>query len=382
MAQALVRSGHQVTMVCGSNLQGRSGLLAPYKNGKRRGMVNGIEVIEFELAYSNQMTFSKRALVFLKFAIGSVWVAIREPADVVFATTTPLTAGIPGIFSRWICRKPFVFEVRDLWPELPKAMGVITNPFVLAMMSALEWLAYRSANRLIGLSPGIVEGIAKRGIPRDRIELIPNGCDFGIFDLPVTPWRPNGVREQDFMAIFTGTHGIANGLDAVLDVANELKTRNRTDIKLVLVGDGKCKPSLLHRAQAEELDNVVFHPPVPKNELAGLMQSADIGLQVLANFPAFYYGTSPNKFFDYAASGLPVLCNYPGWIAELINDFKCGYAVPPEDPSAFADALTRAADSPGQLEDQGLSALKLAKDKFSRSELSQTFVRWLESANQ
>lgn len=382
MAQALVRSGHVVTMVCGSSVQGQSGLMGPYENGKRRGMVNGVEVIEFNLDYSNHMTLLTRARVFLKFAIDSIWVALREPADVVFATTTPLTAGIPGIFSRWIRRKPFVFEVRDLWPELPKAMEVITNPLILGVMSALEWLSYHSANRLIGLSPGIVEGITKRGIPRDRIELIPNGCDFGIFGTPVTSWRPKGVRAEDFMAIFTGAHGVANGLDAVLDVANELKKRKRPDIKLVFVGDGKLKPSLLTRAQSEGLDNVIFQSPVPKNELAGLMESADIGLQILANIPAFYYGTSPNKFFDYVASGLPVLCNYPGWIAELIDEFNCGFSVPPEDRSAFADALIRAADSRGLLEGQGLNALKLAKGRFARSELSRVFVEWLEGARQ
>ena len=382
MAQALVQSGHRVTMVCGSSQQGRSGLCAPFVNGKRRGLVNGVEVIEFNLAYSNHMSLFKRTLVFFRFATGSVWVALREPTDVVFATSTPLTAGIPGIFARWIRRKPFVFEVRDLWPELPKAMGVITNPFLIAMMSFLELLAYRSANKLVGLSPGIVEGIARREAPRDSIALIPNGCDLEIFRASVAPWRPQEVKPNDFMAVFTGTHGIANGLDAVLDVAEELKNRKRADIKLVLVGDGKLKPSLEARAHAEGLDNVIFYPPVPKKKLVGLIKSADLGLQILANVPAFYYGTSPNKFFDYIASGLPVMCNYPGWIAELIGEFKCGFAVPPEDPSAFADALITAAESRGELEEQGRNALSLAQAQFDRSELSRAFVDWLERAGQ
>ena len=99
-------------------------LSVPFEKGRRRGGIDGIDVIEFDLDYGNHMGFVQRLDVFLKFAIGSVGVALREPADVVFATTTPLTAGIPGIFARWLTRKPFVFEVRDLWPELPKAMGV------------------------------------------------------------------------------------------------------------------------------------------------------------------------------------------------------------------------------------------------------------------
>lgn len=216
-------------------------------------------------------------------------------------------ASVPKPAPRWLRRKPFVFEVRDLWPELPKAMGVIRNPVVLWAMAVLEWISYRSAHRLIGLSPGIVEGIARRGVPRERTAMIPNGCDLDIFAAPAEPWRPQGVADGDLMAVFTGAHGIANGLDAVLDAAAELKRRGREDIKLVLIGDGKLKPQLQARAEAEALNNVVFHPPVPKARLAGLMAAADVGMQILANVPAFYYGTSPNKFFDYIASGLPVL---------------------------------------------------------------------------
>jgi glycosyltransferase involved in cell wall biosynthesis len=143
------------------------------------------------------------------------------------------------------------------------------------------------------------------------------------------------------------------------------------------------KTNGLRQIQRENIPGIaaVSGVVVAKTTSAGLMQSADIGLQVLANFPAFYYGTSPNKFFDYVASGLPVLCNYPGWIAELINEFKCGYAVPPEDPSAFADALIWAADSSNQLKDQGGNALTLARGRFDRLILSRTFVEWLQGAS-
>jgi len=219
-----------------------------------------------------------------------------ERYDVLFATTTPLTAGIPGIFARWLRGKPFVFEVRDLWPELPRAMGVIKNPLVLWAMGVLEWASYRSAHRLIGLSPGIVEGITHRGVPRARIALVPNGCDLEIFSGDVEPWRPAQVQPGDLLAVFAGTHGLANGLDAVLDAAAELKRRGRDDIKLLLIGQGKLKPGLQARAQREGLGNVVFHDPVNKARLAGLMAATDVGIQSLANVPAFYYGTSPNKF--------------------------------------------------------------------------------------
>jgi glycosyltransferase involved in cell wall biosynthesis len=366
-------------MVCGSAVRGNTGVSVPFHKGRRRGVVDGIEVLEFNLEYSNHDGFLKRTAIFLRFAVLSIVVALTEEFDVVFATSTPLTAGIPGVFARWLRGKPFVFEVRDLWPELPRAMGVIRNPVVLWAMSALEWVSYRSARRLVGLAPGIVDGIARRGVDRSRIALIPNGCDFAIFS-GVEPWRPAGVEADDLMAVFAGAHGIANGLDAVLDAAAELRRRGRRDIKIVLIGEGNLKPQLQRRAAAEGLANVIFHEPVRKKRLAGLIVAAQLGLQILDDVPAFYDGTSPNKFFDCLSCGLPVLINYPGWLAGLVAENGCGYAVPPADPGAFADALIHAADHREALPHMGRRALALARSRFDRRVLATVFVDWLEAS--
>lgn len=377
MARRLLARGHQVTMVCGSYGGGETGLTEPFKGGRRLGTVDGIDIIEFDLAYSNTDGFVKRGLTFVKFALRSVGLAMTERYDVLFATTTPLTAGIPGIVARWLRGKPFVFEVRDLWPELPRAMGVIRNPVVLWAMGVLEWTSYRSAHRLVGLSPGIVEGITHCGVPRERIASVPNGCDLDIFATPVQPWRPTQVRPTDLMVVFAGTHGMANGLDAVLNAAAELKRRGRDDIKLLLIGQGKLKAGLQVRAEREGLSNVVFHDPVNKARLAGLMAATDVGLQVLANVPAFYYGTSPNKFFDYIAAGLPVLNNYPGWLAEMIDEHQCGFAVTPDNSTAFADALEQAAADRQALQVMGQRGLALAKTQFARQALADKWVDWV-----
>lgn len=377
MAKGLLLQGHRVTMVCGSYGAGKTGLSNEFVSGRRYGQVDGIDIIEFDLAYSNADGLLRRTYTFLKFAIKSIVLSLTHKYDIVFATTTPLTAGIPGIFARWLRNKPFVFEVRDLWPELPRAMGVIKNPIMLSLMSFLEWASYHSAHRCIGLSPGIIEGIKKRGIKEGVIEIIPNGCDLDIFEKTASTWRPKGVEETDLMAVFTGTHGVANGLHAVLDAALILKNQNRTDIKIVLVGQGKFKKKLQEQAKINKLNNVIFHDPVNKQRLAELMSGADIGLQVLANISAFYYGTSPNKFFDYISAGLPVLNNYPGWLADIIIENSCGYAIEPDNPKAFANALIHAADNRKVIRKMGQCAQALAKKDFNRFDLAKKWVDWV-----
>jgi len=380
MARCLVDRGHQVLLVCANVARADSGLTGPFTRGYRRGFVDGIEVLEFDLAYSNQDGFIKRTVAFLRFAFRSTWVGLMEKCDLVFATSTPLTAGLPGIFARWLRGRPFVFEVRDLWPELPRAMGVIRNPLVLWAMSILEWVSYRSARRLIGLAPGILNGISRRGVDSSRLTLIPNGCDLALFSGGADLWRPDAVSQDDLLAVFAGAHGIANGLDAVLDAAILLKEQGRSDIKILLIGDGMLKPDLQRRAASEELTNVIFHEPVGKTRLAGLLAAADIGLQILDNVPAFYDGTSPNKLFDYLAAGLPPVINYPGWLAELVLEYECGYAVPPENPKAVAEVLIHAADHPESLSLMGARAGILARDRFDRKKLGGEFVDWLEAA--
>ncbi len=379
MARQLISRGHQVTMICAKSGNSDLGLPGKPDDTVRKGIVDGIQVIQFNLEYSNYMSLPKRSWIFLRYAFNSVLLVMRMDYDLVFATTTPLTAGIPGIFARYLRNKSFVFEVRDLWPELPKAMGVVKNPLVLAGMSALEWLSYRAATAFVALSPGIKQGIAQRSAAGKSIAMIPNGCDLDLFqpgnrkdlDLP-------GVGPEDCVAIFTGAHGIANGLDAVLNMAHELLKRGRKDIVLVFIGDGKLKPHLKERARSEGLENCRFLEPLPKNQLNRVVSCCDIGLMILDDVPAFYYGTSPNKFFDYISSGLPVVNNYPGWLADMITEHQCGSAVPPRNPEAFADALCKLADDPELRKACGKNARCLAEKVFSRQKLSSEFVDFLE----
>jgi len=383
MAKQLIKHGHHVTMFCGSNALGTTGLDGPSKRGMRRGMVDGIDVIEVELFYSNYDSLLKRSFIFLRYALTSITIAWKENYDLLFATSTPLTAGIPGIIMRLLKpKKTFVFEVRDLWPELPKAMKVITNPLTLGALSILEKVSYMAMHAGVALSPGIQEGMRKRSAKDKPIVMIPNGCDTTLFnpvsrDKPMLP-LPKSIPKTGLRCVFTGAHGMANGLDAVLDVAAELKKRETGDIHLIFIGDGKLKPQLVHRAKNEGLTNCHFLPPVPKMQLAAILTQLDIGLMILDNVPAFYFGTSPNKFFDYLSCGMPVLINYPGWLATIIEENDCGRQVPPSDPVAFADALEFFKKHTKEVKQMGKKSRKLAERQFSRYDLSRKFVTFLE----
>jgi glycosyltransferase involved in cell wall biosynthesis len=380
MALHLIDRGHSVTMVCGSLASGRTGGRGPFIRGIRRGCVEGIDVVEINLPYSNHDGLLKRSFIFFRFMWKGMQLALGEQYDILFATSTPLTVVLPGLVGRWIKRRPFVFEVRDLWPELPRAMGVIKNPLLLGMLRLLELAGYKSADRLIGLSPGIVDGICQSGISRAKVTEIPNGCDLDIFGADVDPKRPPGVSKDDLVALYCGTHGPANGLDSVISAAIELQRRDCTEIKIVLIGDGKTKSSLVSASIAAHLSNIIFLDPMGKDDLAQYVRGADIGLQILANVPAFYYGTSPNKFFDYLAAGLPVLTNYPGWVADLINENECGFSSPPNDPIALADAFISANSDRRKLTAMGTRARRLAEDRFDRNRLANKWVSWIESA--
>jgi glycosyltransferase involved in cell wall biosynthesis len=231
---------------------------------------------------------------------------------------------------------------------------------------------YKTATACIGLSPGILDGIKKK-TPNKRLVMIPNGCDLNlVYNVA------KNKKHKKFIAVFTGAHGFANGLDAVLDAAKILIQNGEIDIEIQFIGDGVLKPKLLKRVEVENIKNCKFIDPMPKDDLFTYLQKeANVGLMILDNIPAFYYGTSPNKFFDYIALGLPVINNYPGWLAEMITDNNCGLAVTPRNPEAFSEALITMKSDRESLFRMGENAKQLASSKFDRNKLSDQFVDFL-----
>jgi len=381
MARRLIQAGHRVSMVCGT-----SDLI---DDGGQKGKivqetVDGIEVHRIIEPYSNAMSFPRRWMCFLKFAKRAYkQIKTFKDVDVVFATSTPLTTGDSGRKAAKFHRCPFIFEVRDLWPELPIAMGII-KPWILKnYLKRMELRAYRAASHIIALAPGIKQGICETGYSENQVSMIPNSSDVELFRPAESNDEVNADprfgKPGEFRLAFTGAHGLANGLDAVLDTIGVLKERGVTGIRFCFIGGGGKKPHLVQRAKDEGLgDFVAWVDPIPKKELARILPQMDVGMMILDNIPAFYRGTSPNKFFDYLACGLPVLNNYPGWIGEYIQKYNCGVVVEPQNPQAFADTVVDLMHRREELPAMGQNARKLAETIFNRDILGRQFIEAFE----
>ncbi len=370
-ARYLVKKGHKVTVVTGKYKGGKTGLDGKFVFGKREGNFQGIHIIELNIEYSNRNRFLIRTFKFFIYSIRSILISLTKQYDIIFASSTPLTAGLPGIFAKIFRKKPFVFEVRDLWPELPREMGVIKNSLLLFLLDMLEKITYLKADTIIGLSPGIVEGVKKRVSKNKPIYLVPNGCDIDLFrkEYPLKEDESSNIKK--FKVLYSGTHGLANGLNTLIDAAEIIQRKGINNIEILLIGDGSEKDKLIKLSRERNLKNLKFLENQKKTSLVEIMNSQDLGLQILKNIPAFYYGTSPNKFFDYMSAGLPVLTNYPGWIADLLKDYGAGYICNPDDSEDLAQKIFEASKDKNIKEKiKGASNLS---DNFNRKNLSQKF---------
>jgi glycosyltransferase involved in cell wall biosynthesis len=275
---------------------------------------------------------SSRVLSWVVYSVTALarGLALRRP-DVVYASSPHLLAGLSGLALARARRTHFVFEVRDLWPQVLVDMGFTKEGSMLhRTMRAIESALYQRAELIVVLTPGVQHRLAERGFD-DKVRLIPNCADPEDFD-------PGAAKKElrrrygleGFVVIYAGAHGKANGLDLVLDAAGQIAS-DLPQVRFLMVGDGPMKQHLVDRVATEGLSSVSFLGPVPKREMPALLGAADAGLHVLADVPLFRYGVSPNKIFDYMAAGLPVLTNTPGEMTELIERAGSGVAVAPSE---------------------------------------------------
>ncbi|MEJ7810334.1 MAG: glycosyltransferase family 4 protein [Gemmatimonadaceae bacterium] len=250
--------------------------------------------------------------------------------DVVIGSTPHLFAALAAWRLARQIGVPFILEVRDLWPESLDVGGGRRGAGYHALHALARFL-YRSADAIVVLADGVARYLARSGVPEAKIAVVPNGVDLALFD------RDSLAEPRHALRIgYAGAHGPANGLEAVLDAAAELRDDPR--IRFVLVGDGPAKSSLVERARSLQLENIEFVAPVPKSAMPDFLCGCDAGLMVLKDVALFSFGVSPNKLFDYWAAALPVICNVPGEVAGLVTDAHGGV----QAADASAGALARA----------------------------------------
>ncbi|MCI0709836.1 MAG: glycosyltransferase family 4 protein [Chloroflexi bacterium] len=380
-ARRLIANGHQVTMLTSAAL-----LPEPYQSLKKvtRTELSGIPVIIIPVRYSNKMSFARRILAFVSFAVLASWYALRQPTDVIFATSTPLTIAIPGMLCRWLRRKPMVFEVRDLWPELPVAMGALSNPVARFVAQMLEWMAYHSSRHIIALSPGMAEGIQKRKIAGRRVTVIPNSSDVELFDVPAE--RGQAIRQKlglthdQPLVVYTGTFGHINGTDYLVRLANHARKLD-SDIHFLMVGDGVDRAKIYELA--DELGvrgvNLTLREPMPKTELVNVLAAATVVTSLFINLPPMW-NNSANKFFDALAAGKPIAINYRGWQAAILQESGAGIVLPPEDIELAAQQVVEFARDSTRLAQAREASRKLAYERFNRDLLFEKFEAVLREA--
>jgi glycosyltransferase involved in cell wall biosynthesis len=378
-ARRMVALGHEVVMVTGgSRLPDlhRSGLFARFD-------VDGIDVRSVRNEYSNYMGYGRRIASFLSFIFGSTYLALRAPRpDVIFATSTPLTVGVPGLIASKLRRVPLVFEVRDPWPEAAFQMGALSRTGIAGRAALwLERTLYRESAAVIGLSPGMIDFILAAGADPAIVHMIPNCSDLELFH--PGPKDPAVIAHYGlgdaFVAGYAGAIGPANAVDTIAQAARILRDRGRGDIKVLVVGDGKMLPGVRAFRDEHGLDNLVLVGSLAKNELPALLRSCDVLLAHLAKIPVLYTG-SPNKLFDAMATGRPIIVNSPGWTKPLVVDNDAGLFVEPEDAGQLADAIERLADDPESVRRMGANARRVAEEEFSRDVQADRLVAVLAAA--
>ncbi len=375
-ARRWVKAGHKVTLIAGHY---DIGGLQVDKALNQKQTIEGINVVVVGTKYSNKQSHLRRITSFLSFCFLSIYAGLRtKGVDVIYASSTPLTVGIPAMVIKWARHIPFVFEVRDQWPEIPIELGIITNRFLIKILLWLEKTIYKNCSSIVALSPGQADGIRAVLTEEKPIMVIPNSCDTDVFrpDIDGSAIRQRRGWGEKLVLLHTGAMGKVNGLNFVIDAAERLK--EQSDIMFVLIGDGKQKPFLESRVKELGLTNVEILSSVPKQELPEFYAAADMGLVIIGNFPIIKHN-SANKFFDSLSAGKPVLLNYSGWQRKILEDNEAGLGCHLCNLDEFVEKVLYLNSHRKQIKQMGQNARQVAIKEFNRDNLAKQALAAISS---
>lgn len=379
MARRLVAAGHEVHMVTSDQ--------APDAGSRswRETDEAGIRVHWAPVPYDNRMNYGKRIRAFLSFA----WRAARRAAslrgDIVFATSTPLTIALPAVYAARRSNVPMVFEVRDLWPAVPIAIGAIRNPVAIRAACWLERFAYRNASHIVALAPGMRDEIVSTGFPAERVTVIPNGCDLDVFadgDAGIALRRRHAWLGDRPLLVFSGTFGLVNGMDYLVRLAAAM-ARMDPEVRVAAVGGGReFERTRTLAAETGVLNsNLYLTGTLPKHEAAAWTLAADMTIALFTGPRIVWRDAVQNKFFDSLAAGKPVVNNFPGWQATIAEEAGAGLIVSQTDADGAAEQVVHALRNREWLQRAGRAARRLATEHFNRDVLAARLASVLDEAS-
>jgi glycosyltransferase involved in cell wall biosynthesis len=368
MALELVKKGHEVIIIASKDLKVRKHVIT----------VDGINVIYLNESYDQNMSIFRRLKAFLSFVSKCIQVANKlKNIDLVIATSTPLTIGIPALWLKWFKNIPYVFEVRDLWPEVPIQMGAIKSSLIIKLTRLFEKTIYKNAEHVIALSPGMQEGVLKY-VPKRKTTMIPNMAkkdEFWPREKNKELEKELGLNPRSFKLVHFGSLGLANGCETILESAKLLKAND--SIEFLFVGGGSMEEHLKLECTKNGLKNVKFLGRFSMKYTSEIVNLSDVSIVSFKDLPILYTN-SPNKLFDSLSAGKPIIVNSAGWTKEMVKNHNCGYYFNPNYPQELVDIIKYLQNHPEIVMKMGANARKLAEEKYDKSILSKQFVKVID----
>lgn len=338
--------GHRVTVVTGFPNHPHGVIPSEYR-GKvfQREDHEGVKVLRSYMYAAPNKGFVRRILNYLSFMLSATVSAIccSGKQDIVIATSPQFFVAVAGFVVSLFKRAPFIFEVRDVWPEEIVAVGAMKRGLTIKLLERIEMFLYRRAAMIVAVAKGTIDILTERGIPADKIVLVPNGVDYDRFSSALDDHQ---IRDQynlngHFLVSYIGTHGMAHNLGTVLGAANRL--RRRDDIRFLFVGDGADKDNLVTTSKALKLENVTFVPQQDRVRIAHYYAASDLCLVPLRKAELFTKNI-PSKIYEVMASGKPMLIGATGESQQLVEGARAGIAVEPDNDLDLSEKILQMAD--------------------------------------
>jgi len=371
ISRELIKSGHDVYMITSCN----SG-----EENVTHKIIDGIHVIYIKNEYDMNFSFLQRLRSFVRFMYRSYKEAKKiKNADGVFATSTPLTVGITALALKYFKGLSYVFEVRDLWPEVPIQMGAIKNPLVKWIANMMEKVIYKKANHIIALAPGMYDGVVARGIDKDKVSMVPNMAKIDQFysrEKSESSYQKYDIDKRKFNVLYFGAMGLSNGIEYIIESAKILK--NCETIQFIFAGHGNQEAKMKVLVQDYGLKNVRFLGNMNMKDISEIVNLCDCSLVTFDNLPILRTN-SPNKLFDSLSAQKPIIVNSAGWTKDMVEKYKCGTYVDPTKPQELSNLLKKWENERELLGIMGMNARNLAENKYDKSLLTPRVVSILES---